>query len=178
MVLYLHTKNFKKRSNGSEVMVKNVYFGPVLSLVGPNLGQTGVLPKIVFCKMIEDHKILHFKVIPAKTNDEIFQKLWKTWFFNFCWFFLSLRNGGLQWVKKIKIVFFLVFLTHNQSIRKKFFFFIFRTSGPISGPVLGPFCPCWIFFEKSFFAKNILPLIRFVLAHFQPKLMTGFLVII
>ena len=28
--------------------------------------------------MIEDHKILHFKVIPAKTNDSISQKSWKT----------------------------------------------------------------------------------------------------
>ena len=28
--------------------------------------------------MIEDHKILHFQVIPAKTNDSISRKSWKT----------------------------------------------------------------------------------------------------
>lgn len=36
MVLYLHTKNFKQWSNISEVIINNVYSGPVLSLVGPN----------------------------------------------------------------------------------------------------------------------------------------------
>jgi hypothetical protein len=31
-----------------------------------------------FRRMLEDHYILHFKVIPAKTNDLISQKNWKT----------------------------------------------------------------------------------------------------
>ena len=42
-------------------------------------------------------------------------------------------------------------------------------------PFWALFAQIWangIFPEKSFFAKNFLPLIRFVLAHLQPKLMT------
>ena len=83
--------------------------------------------------------------------------------------------------EKNKNRFLLVFLTQNPSIRKKKIFFFGVGPDFAGGPfwtLLPKFGAKGIFDEKSFFTKKFLPLIRFVLAPFQPKVMKQSLKII
>ena len=79
-IVYLHTKKFKKRSNGSEVIVNNVYFGPVLGPIWANLGQTRFFLKNPFPSVFIVHSPLTSCIISEKTNDSILKNLWKSQF--------------------------------------------------------------------------------------------------